>query len=261
MFFKFGPLREDEDPPVDERQGSAPAEQSVASPVASELAVWRSRRLEREIETLRQRLAKVQLELTRSQDRERRARYLAFHDDLTTLPNRRLFRERLNLTLRNTAAGPGDVAVMYLDMDGFKTLNDTYGHDVGDELLNLMAARLARVVRAEDLVSRLGGDEFACLITGVSSRERLQQIASNLFDVVSSRFNIGPVTLTVRPSIGIAVSPDNGITTDALMKAADTAMYEAKRKHSEFMFARIESINPLMSLSHGRGASCVHLPD
>ncbi len=191
-----------------------------------------------EVAALQTLLAKTQEELTGAQERERRARYLAFHDDLTALPNRRFFRERLGLALRGEGVGTPPLAVLYLDLDGFKALNDLYGHDTGDALLSTVARRLSHALRAEDLVSRLAGDEYACLISGVSSRERLQQMAVTLFRAVSAPFKIGTLELTVRPSIGIAVCPGDGTTTDELMKAADTAMYMAKRQKSSYAFFR-----------------------
>jgi diguanylate cyclase (GGDEF)-like protein len=197
-------------------------------------------------------VAKIQEELAGAQEREKRARYLAFHDDLTALPNRRYFRERLGRALTNQGTGPPHLAVIYLDLDDFKALNDTYGHATGDALLNLIAERLAHALRAEDLVSRLGGDEYACLITGVSSRDRLQHIASTLVESVSAPFKIGTLTLKVRPSIGIAVCPSDGTTTDDLMKAADTAMYGAKRKRSSFSFSERPRLVPHLSIATSR---------
>ena len=191
-----------------------------------------------EVAALRALLIKTQEELTSAQEREKRARYLAFHDDLTALPNRRFFRERLDLALRDEGAGVPPLAVLYLDLDGFKTLNDLYGHDTGDEFLGTVARRLSHALRAEDLVSRLAGDEYACLISGVSSRKRLLQLAATLFHAVSVPFKIGTLELTVRPSIGIAVYPSDGSTTDELMKAADSAMYMAKRQKSSYEFFR-----------------------
>ena len=191
-----------------------------------------------EVAALRALLVKMQKELTAAQKREERARYLAFHDDLTSLPNRRFFRERLGLALRDEGIGIAPLAVIYLDLDGFKALNDLYGHDTGDALLSTVARRLSHALRAEDLVSRLAGDEYACLISGVSSRKRLQQLAATLFHAVSVPFKIGALELTVRPSIGIAVYPSDGSTTDELMKAADSAMYMAKRQKSSYEFFR-----------------------
>jgi diguanylate cyclase (GGDEF)-like protein len=198
---------------------------------------YRQSRLGRKITGLQRIVVQMREELRGAQEREKRARYMAFHDELTALPNRRFFRERLERALADVQEQPPRLAVIYLDLDGFKALNDAYGHDTGDRLLTLIAARLSHAVRAEDLVSRLGGDEYACLITGVSSRERLQLIASTLFKAVSTPFTIGTLALTVRPSIGIAVYPADGTTTDALLKAADTAMYHAKRTQSLCSFS------------------------
>jgi diguanylate cyclase (GGDEF)-like protein len=196
------------------------------------------RQLGPELMALRALLAKTQEELTEAQEREKRARYLAFHDDLTALPNRRFFRERLDLALSSHGTATIPLAVLYLDLDGFKSLNDLYGHDTGDELLSAVARRLSHALRAEDLVSRLAGDEYACLISGVYSRERLRQIAATLFHAVSAPFKIGALELIVRPSIGIAVYPQDGSTTDELMSAADSAMYIAKRNKSSYAFFR-----------------------
>jgi diguanylate cyclase (GGDEF)-like protein len=182
-------------------------------------------------------LAKSREELTGALEREKRSRYLALHDELTALPNRRFFLERLGCALGNQDSRPPDLAVVYLDLDGFKALNDTYGHATGDALLSLIATRLAHAIRAKDLVSRLGGDEYACLITGVSCRKRLQDIALTLFEAVAAPFKVGALTLSVRPSIGVAMCPLDGTTVDALMHAADVAMYGAKRNCSSFAFS------------------------
>jgi len=191
-----------------------------------------------EVAALRALLVKTREELLAVQAREKRARYLALHDDLTSLPNRRYFLERLGLALTDNGIGIPPVAVLYLDLDGFKALNDLYGHDTGDALLSTVARRLSHALRSEDLVSRLAGDEYACLISGVLSRKSLQQMAVALFHVVSAPFKIGTLELTVRPSIGIAVSPTDGSTTEELMKAADSAMYLAKRQRSSYAFFR-----------------------
>jgi len=186
---------------------------------------------------LRAILVKTQAELTRAHQREQRSSFLAFHDDLTALPNRRFFLERLGSALETQDAGPANVAVIYLDLDGFKALNDNYGHAIGDALLRLIGTRLAHALRDEDLVSRLGGDEYACLITGVPCRERLQRIVATLFEAVAEPFKLGELTLNVRPSIGVAMYPVDGTTVEALMQVADNAMYVAKRNRSSFSFS------------------------
>jgi diguanylate cyclase (GGDEF)-like protein len=194
-------------------------------------------RLSSEIVALQRVVAEMREALRDAQQRETRARYLAFHDDLTALPNRRFFRGRLEHALAQDRDRAPRLAVIYLDLDGFKALNDAHGHDTGDQLLHLVAVRLTHALRNGDLVSRLGGDEFACLITGVSSRDRLEQIARSLFEAVSHPFTVGPLMLNVRPSIGIAVYPSDGLTADALLKAADGAMYRAKRAKLTCAFA------------------------
>jgi diguanylate cyclase (GGDEF)-like protein len=222
----------------DEVDGELRASVGTFDPRSPRKLEARQDHLNPEVAALRTLLAKAREELTGAQEREQRARYLAFHDDLTALPNRRFFRERLGLALSGEGIGTPPLAVLYLDLDGFKALNDLYGHDTGDALLSTIARRLSHALRAEDLVSRLAGDEYACLISGVSSRERLQQIAVTLYHAVSAPFKIGTLELTVRPSIGIAVCPGDGSTTDELMKAADTAMYIAKRQKSSYAFFR-----------------------
>ena len=191
----------------------------------------------REVAALQSVVEAMREELQETRDQERRVSYMAFHDDLTALPNRRYFLERLSVALRSDEAGHPNLAVIYLDLDGFKALNDGHGHDAGDEFLKFVAARLAHTVRAEDLVSRLGGDEYACLITGVVHQERLQEIALALFKAVAAPFKIGISMITINPSIGIAVYPVNGTTSATLMKSADVAMYAAKRTKSGIVFA------------------------
>jgi diguanylate cyclase (GGDEF)-like protein len=228
---------------IDDRNTSIQASARFWTPSGDQLRTTRmgangqNEHFRRENANLRAILAKTQAELTCALHREQRSLFMAFHDDLTALPNRRFFLERLGSALKTQDASPAKVAVIYLDLDGFKALNDTYGHANGDALLGLIATRLAHALRAEDPVSRIGGDEFACLITGVSSRERLQHIALTLFEVVSAPFKIGALALSVRPSIGVAMCPMDGTTVEALMRAADAAMYGAKRNRSSFSFS------------------------
>ena len=181
-------------------------------------------------------LAQARTELSGMQAGERRARHLALHDGLTLLPNRGCFRERLDRALAHAGSQRGGLAVLYLDLDGFKAVNDSHGHAVGDDLLKIVAARLIHALRAEDVVGRLGGDEFACLLTDATGRDQLRQLACHLFDTVSAPVKIGQLKVSVRPSIGIAVCPDDGLTCDGLLNSADTAMYRAKREQSGYSF-------------------------
>ena len=167
---------------------------------------------------------------------ESRARYRSLHDDLTLLPNRACFRERVDLALNQTEPKRRMLAMLYLDLDGFKPINDAHGHSAGDALLRIVAARLIRAVRADDMVGRLGGDEFACLVGNWLTREQLRQMACKLFNAISAPLTIGALSFSVYPSIGIAMCPDDGTTTDDLIKNADAAMYRAKRLQSGFAF-------------------------
>jgi diguanylate cyclase len=196
----------------------------------------RHRQLEREALQARAALALAHAALVGTQAGEQRARHMALHDGLTSLPNRSFFRERLGAALAGPARHRPTLAVLYLDLDGFKPINDAHGHDVGDELLRVVALRLARAVRADDMVSRLGGDEFACLIGDVMNRGQLQHLACKLFDAISAPLKIGTLTFTVRPSIGIAICTEHGSTTDTLLKHADAAMYWAKRQQTGYAF-------------------------
>jgi diguanylate cyclase len=192
--------------------------------------------LHREVVEAHRALALARAELAGTRAGERRARHQSQHDHLTALPNRGFFRERLRCELAHAAARNRSIAVLYLDLDGFKPINDTHGHDTGDKLLRIIATRLKHSVRAEDMVSRLGGDEFGCVVADLPGREQLVQLACKLFNAVSAPAKVGERTIAVRPSIGIAVYPDCGTTADALIQSADAAMYHAKRHQSGYAF-------------------------
>ncbi len=182
-------------------------------------------------------LAQARSELAGTRAGEEKARHQALHDALTSLPNRSFFHERLDGTLAAAPPLRQAFAVLYIDLDGFKAINDAHGHAIGDQLLGIVAARLQRAIRSEDMVSRLGGDEFACLVIGLASTAQLCRLAAHLFDVVSAPVRIGELQLVVRPSIGIAMCPDDAVTADALIRKADAAMYHAKREQLGYAFA------------------------
>ncbi len=169
-------------------------------------------------------------------DGERRQYHHAQHDALTTLPNRSHFRNLLRQALLKTERERPSLALLYLDLDSFKPINDQHGHDVGDSMLRIVATRLTRAIRAGDCVGRMGSDEFVCLLGGVEDRQQLSHLACKLFDAVSEPLQIGKLQLTVRPSIGIAVCPTDGGTADTLLKRADAAMARAKRAQSGYAF-------------------------
>lgn len=197
----------------------------------------RSSELELQVFDAQIALASVRAELAGTQDKERKARYMALHDALTGLPNRRYFCEHLDHTLAHLESRQTRLALFYLDLDDFKQINDQHGHEVGDEVLKVVATRLSRMVRSEDMFSRLGGDEFACLRMGSAlDQPQLSQLAGKLFDAVAAPLRIGALKLLVRPSIGIALYPGDGSSCAALLKSADAAMYAAKRRHSGHAF-------------------------
>lgn len=186
---------------------------------ALELDVWRTQEA----------LTRALSELVGSRASAQRATHQARHDGLTALPNGVHFRESLDQALDTASGASSSVALLYLDLDRFKRVNDVHGHETGDELLRIVASRLARAVRNSDLVGRLGGDEFACLLPAVQSRDELRHVAIKLFETVSAPLRIADHTFSIRPSIGIARSPPDGRSTASLLHNADTAMYHAKR--------------------------------
>ena len=154
--------------------------------------------------------------------------YLAQYDQLTGLINRTLFHDRLNGALTRARREGGLVTVMFLDIDGFKGINDRFGHAVGDELLRQIAGRLVAVLRESDSVARLGGDEFTVVLEGGKRVEDAGQVASKILRAIGTPFIVGDRELVVTTSIGIAVYPVDGDTAEDLVKGADTAMYQAK---------------------------------
>ncbi len=154
---------------------------------------------------------------------------LALHDALTGLPNRRLLEDRIETTLQHASRNQTKAAIMYLDLDGFKAINDTYGHAYGDEILKMVASRLVGSSRKEDTVARIGGDEFVIVLGSVASLRDAQEPASKLVEVVSEPYFIKDLKLTLSTSIGISLYPDDADNVDALIATADNALYEAKR--------------------------------
>jgi diguanylate cyclase (GGDEF)-like protein len=156
----------------------------------------------------------------------------ALHDALTGLPNRILFRDRVEQAVARARRNGGLFAVMLVDLDGFKEVNDTLGHHVGDVLLQRVAERLKTTLRAADTVSRLGGDEFAILVPELYQENDAADAAHRLLAGLQEPFELQDLTLGLQASVGIACYPDHGEEVDTLMQRADVAMYTAKRLHS-----------------------------
>ena len=157
----------------------------------------------------------------------------AHHDALTGLANRTLFHERLARALSSAERHGERVGVLYVDLDGFKPINDTYGHDVGDELLIALARRMETVTRDEDTVSRQGGDEFAVLVARPSTVEAVDRVAEKILQAIEAPLEIGDVTINPRASIGRAFFPDSGHSVEELIAEADESMYRHKQSHKD----------------------------
>lgn len=168
-------------------------------------------------------------DITESIQTQERLHHLAHHDALTGLPNRVLFVERLKHALQRAERRKRAVAVLFLDMDRFKIVNDTLGHEAGDRLLQAMAARLHACIREGDTVARFGGDEFAGFLSDVASPEDVAVVVSKFLDALAPPFLIDGHELFISGSIGISLYPEDGTDTQTLMKNADSAMYRAKQ--------------------------------
>ena len=179
---------------------------------------------------------KLEQKLHDSKVQEEKNRYLAYHDVTTGLANRALFNDRLDHALAQAERHAWSLAVMFIDLDKFKSINDTYGHDIGDKVLQIVAARLQICVRDEDTVSRVGGDEFLCLLMEVNEDANVANIAESMIGKISEACELNDVKLIVKPSIGIAIYPRDGTTAEVLLKNADAAMYKAKQDSEGYFF-------------------------
>ena len=167
-------------------------------------------------------------DITERKLNEKRIHALAFFDELTGLPNRRLFNDRFEVALSTAHRNNQLVAVMFLDLDRFKQINDNLGHKMGDELLKVTAERLQACIKEGDTVSRFGGDEFVILLTEMNSVKDIVKVAERISKVLREPYELDSRELHVTSSIGVAIYPDDGGDTDTLLKHADIAMYKAK---------------------------------
>ncbi|MEG4345246.1 CHASE2 domain-containing protein [Microcoleus sp. A003_D6] len=154
----------------------------------------------------------------------------AYHDALTSLPNRKKFYECLHSSVETASSNQELVALLFLDLDGFKSINDTLGHDVGDLLLKAVASRLKKCLRGSDTISRLGGDEFTVLLPAIPGREEAAKVAQKICDAIMQPFILEEHTVSVTTSIGITLYPTDGQEPEILVKNADAAMYRAKER-------------------------------
>jgi diguanylate cyclase (GGDEF)-like protein len=166
----------------------------------------------------------------RHEDIGRRMEHLAYHDALTGLPNRRLFEDRLNLALIRSKRSGQIAAVMFLDLDRFKMVNDSLGHACGDELIRITGERLQSCLREGDTVYRQGGDEFTLLLENISKPEDVRLVASRIHAAMEKPYQLNGQELHITASVGISLYPTDGETLDQLIKHADKAMYGAKKR-------------------------------
>lgn len=155
--------------------------------------------------------------------------HMAHHDELTGLPNRALFFDRIEQALAHAKRNDTGFALMFVDLDGFKDINDTYGHDSGDLLLQETARRLAGCIRDSDTVARMGGDEFAVMLLDVATPGHIHQVADKMLALLTAPFLLKEAECHVGASIGISIFPQDGDAVDTLMNMADMAMYRVKQ--------------------------------
>ncbi len=173
-------------------------------------------------------MLEVRLLYKRLDQQNQALKSLALHDELTGLPNRRLLMDRLALAIAHARRSQRTMAVMFIDLDGFKQINDTFGHDGGDDLLCQVAHRLVATVRQEDTVARLGGDEFMIALPELSHADDAAELGATVIQAISKPYRIQDQDVRVTASIGLSVYPIHGENLETLMKSADLALYEAK---------------------------------
>jgi len=161
---------------------------------------------------------------------ERDLIHLALHDPLTGLPNRKLFFDRLDQQVLLAERNARTVAVLYIDLDAFKEINDNYGHESGDTVLRVTASRIVGSVRNTDTVARLGGDEFAVILSEISAAHDVSAIVGNVSRAIEQGIPLAETEVSVSASIGVAVWPEDGSTVESLVSTADTRMYEWKKR-------------------------------
>ena len=224
-------------PGVENALGKSEAVEDKVQDASEKLSVV-NRELKKEVKERRN----LEVQLAAVTEQGEADRHAALHDVLTGLPNRALFNDRLEHGIAQAGRHGWTLAVMFVDLDNFKMINDTHGHDVGDSVLRTIATRLKERTRSGDTVSRLGGDEFLYLLMEIRDEQDAASIAEKIIAAIQAPCDVSiggrPVGLTVKASVGIAVFPAAGETVDTLIKSADAAMYQAKRTKSGYSFAR-----------------------
>ena len=190
------------------------------------------------------RTRELQVEVDERRLAQERLDRLAYYDSLTGLPNRVSFAESLKLAIATAQRRKSKVAVLFIDLDQFKTINDSLGHDAGDQLILQVAQRLQSCLRNEDSINRFGGDEFVATLQDIHELSGIDQVASRMLKCLSTPINIGPTEVFSSVSIGIALYPDDDDSSDGLLKDADAAMYHAKAQGgNNYQFYNVEFTN------------------
>ena len=175
-------------------------------------------------------------DVTEKKRYESQLEHLAYHDPLTGLKNRRIFAEIVAESIELAKKGQGKIAIMYIDIDKFKSINDTHGHDVGDQLLQQFAERLKSSVRKHDVLCRVGGDEFLVLLKDINEEKEIVDIAERMLSIFQETYEIHDLSLHVTSSIGITVFLEDELDYRTLIYRADQALYQAKEKRNQYMF-------------------------
>ena len=201
----------------------------------------------------------VYLDITERKKEEEHIKYLANYDVLTSLPNRYLLMDRIEQGISSAQRKQGKTAVMFIDLDHFKNINDSLGHDVGDALLVQVAARLKGCLRRTDTIARQGGDEFVAVLTELNSADEVIFVAEKMIESLQDKFMLENYQLSITPSIGIGIYPEDGENTVELMRNADLAMYRAKENgRNNFQFyapeMNIKAVERLKLETHLRTA-------
>jgi diguanylate cyclase (GGDEF)-like protein len=204
------------------------AERKKAETLFKELNVELENRVAERTFKLQDTVSQLKEEIKERKMLEERFVHLAYHDVLTGLPNRTLLKDRMEQALFYANRNAQKVGIIFLDLDRFKSINDSLGHHIGDQLLKIVSARIKKCVRSSDTVCRQGGDEFIVLAPGIKDAADIHQLASQIHQHLAEMILIDDHEITITPSIGFSVYPHDGLDMDTLVKHADTAMYQAK---------------------------------
>jgi diguanylate cyclase (GGDEF)-like protein/PAS domain S-box-containing protein len=180
-------------------------------------------------------------DITKIKDSNEKIEYLAHHDPLTNLPNRLLLNARLNISLDKCVELGQKLAIFFIDIDNFKIINDTYGHSIGDKIINLVAQRLQKNIRKNDTISRIGGDEFIIVIEDIIEQKNVEKIANKILNDFIDPIKLEEYLFDTSVSMGISIFPNHGLNAEDLIKHADTAMYSAKNSgKNQYQFYKKE---------------------